>query len=228
MEQRSRDKLARTQRAHGQEPEDATFQPTANSYGPVFRLNYLFEKYCSSGKRECLVVVDAGKFVVCALDMTPKVEKAALHAVLDWLKPPWSHYHPEDRQDRKLDDLRDRLRRAAQHCLDTLNGRATLTEPEFVPGPADIMILTVLAKHNGAQKIMQIVQEADRLNREAIQAHKRHEVVALNETTVKERIPLLQEALLVARPLGKNGQPTQRKGIGVTEAGRRLLAGRAP
>ena len=82
------------------EPENLSFNPTPNSYGPVFRLNHLFGKYCGSGKGEYLVVVDPGEFTVRALDMPPNEENAAhtcgprlAEAAVFFLQPP-IHYPP--------------------------------------------------------------------------------------------------------------------------------------
>jgi hypothetical protein len=102
------------------------------------------------------------------------------------------------------------------------------TEPQrtptaFVPIPADIAILTVLADSQAALSIMQIVQRAHRLCREAAREGKEPKIEPLSETTVKARIPVLEANAFVVRPTHSDGSPTKRKGVAITAAGRRLV-----
>jgi hypothetical protein len=116
-----------------------------------------------------------------------------------------------------------KLRRFA-HRADLQRRLIPPAPAEFVPVPADIAILTVLREAEGAGlQIMQIVQKANGLNREVRTAGKGRCLEPLSETTVKGRIPLLEEARLVARPRHKDGRPTRKKGVGITALGRRLL-----
>jgi hypothetical protein len=86
---------------------------------------------------------------------------------------------------------------------------------------ADTTILHLLAKANRALKIAQIVREAAELIREmGGPAARAAGLVTLSETTVRERVPILEEKRLVSRPLGPKGSPTKRKAIGITEKGR--------
>jgi hypothetical protein len=86
--------------------------------------------------------------------------------------------------------------------------------------PADWTILTVLANAKTSLLFFQICQNSADLVKDS----RRHGVresrlVTLNETVVKARIPILERADLVARPLDQNGKPINRKGVGITPKG---------
>jgi hypothetical protein len=112
---------------------------------------------------------------------------------------------------------------AAAHSPD-----ATASEqgqpPAFVPTPPDITILAVLPSSGEALTCAGIVQGAARALREKHKAREESRLISLSETVLAGRIPLLLDAGLVARPVGPNGKPTNRKGVGITAKGRELLA----
>jgi hypothetical protein len=97
------------------------------------------------------------------------------------------------------------------------------TPPAFVPIPADIAILTVLAYSQAALTIMQIVQKAHRLCCEAARQPNQPQIQPPGETSVKGRIPVLEANGFVVRPTHSDGSPTKRKGVAITAAGRCLV-----
>jgi hypothetical protein len=99
--------------------------------------------------------------------------------------------------------------------------------PEFVPLPEDITILTVLAAAGQALRNADIVRDAAALLQEKRKARQKTRLILVSETVLGDRIPLLLDAGLVARPLGSNGKPMERKGVGITDKGREFLK-RAP
>jgi hypothetical protein len=91
----------------------------------------------------------------------------------------------------------------------------------FVPTPADLTILTVLDGAGGrALKQDEIIREANKLTRGA---GRRPGLVPVSDTLLRERLPLLIDGGYVARPANPGGKPAARKGVGITDAGRRLL-----
>jgi hypothetical protein len=88
----------------------------------------------------------------------------------------------------------------------------------------DKTILVVLSEAGRALLYSEIVRESAKLVREkgGISARKSG-LVTLSETKVGERAPILETQGLVSRPLGPQGNPTHRKGIGITDKGRAWL-----
>jgi hypothetical protein len=98
-----------------------------------------------------------------------------------------------------------------------------LVRSEFIPTPADITILTVLSGAGRSLLNAEIVRDAATMRQEKRKARQQTPLVLLSEDCLSARIPLLLDAGLVARPLGPNGKPMMRKGVGITEKGYGLL-----
>jgi hypothetical protein len=80
--------------------------------------------------------------------------------------------------------------------------------------PEDCCILTILANHGGkALTYRQILNESVKMNRADPRAARR-----LTDSAIRQRVPVLLVLELVARPKG-----TKKKGVGITEAGRRSM-----
>jgi hypothetical protein len=113
-------------------------------------------------------------------------------------------------------------------------GDPPATEPRgFVPSAEDITILRVLADAGRALIVSAIVREAanrvyDRRKARGSAANLDDGVEEIGETTVRDRLPILEREGLVGRPSGADGKPTQRKGVGITDKGRGLLRQAAP
>jgi hypothetical protein len=95
--------------------------------------------------------------------------------------------------------------------------------PRFIHTPADIMTLTVLAKAGHALKYKEIAWAAADMLRKLPKEQRGSGLVSLNETILRERVPLLLDAGFVARPLGPGGRSAARKGIGITDKGLHFL-----
>jgi hypothetical protein len=94
---------------------------------------------------------------------------------------------------------------------------------------ADRMILCVLSDAGRALPHAAVVQDAARLlGKIGGTAAREAGLILLSESKLTERIPLLEEWGLVCRPVGPGGKPTKRRGVGITEAGRKALAGSGP
>jgi DNA-binding HxlR family transcriptional regulator len=89
--------------------------------------------------------------------------------------------------------------------------------------PADITILTVLEETTVALLYSEIVRRASNLSREKKLKKEPTGCILVSESTLSERVPLLEEDGLVCRPKGRNGKPTKRKGIAITKKGREQL-----
>jgi hypothetical protein len=94
--------------------------------------------------------------------------------------------------------------------------------------PEDKTILRVLSKAGHALTYSQIANEAANLVRESAQAKGGRAtqgagLMTLSETKIGERVPILQAQGLISRPMGRDGKPTSRKGVGITEKGAALL-----
>jgi hypothetical protein len=85
--------------------------------------------------------------------------------------------------------------------------------------------LTVLAEDPTSQALTfaEIVRNTAKLVRKKRTAGEDTELISTSETVLAQRVPLLLKDGFVARPLGRNGMPTKRKGIGITPKGRELL-----
>jgi hypothetical protein len=90
---------------------------------------------------------------------------------------------------------------------------------EFLPTSADITILTVLSVAVRAFRYTDIVMRAAELQRK----ERRKDLITVSESVVRERVPILEKKLLVTRPQGRDGRPSKRRGIGITDRGRALL-----
>jgi hypothetical protein len=97
-------------------------------------------------------------------------------------------------------------------------------ETPLVLSDADRSILFVLREESRALKHTDIVRRAAELARDKA-TYRAAGFISLSETVLEERIPILLEAGLVARPLGRNGKPSKRKGVGITPEGRARLSG---
>jgi hypothetical protein len=96
--------------------------------------------------------------------------------------------------------------------------------PNIVMVPEDTTILSVLATARYTLTYSEIVRGTHRLlSSMGGPAARKIGLVLLSETKLGERIPILEENGLVARPLGAKGKPTKRKGVGITDKGRSLL-----
>jgi hypothetical protein len=93
----------------------------------------------------------------------------------------------------------------------------------FGPLPGDITILTVLASAPAALTRSQIVQAASRLYQNTARAVRPAWLVLLGESTVRDRLQVLEHAGLVTRPLNNRGEKSRRKGVTITEAGRKKI-----
>src|SRR5262249_28749830 len=93
--------------------------------------------------------------------------------------------------------------------------------------PVDITILTVLPRNGEARMYAEIEQEAHRVVLQKRRAREATRLVFVSETALRERVPVLLEAELVARPVGQKGRPSARKGIGITSKGSETLASTA-
>jgi hypothetical protein len=118
--------------------------------------------------------------------------------------------------------------RYRRYCdeLGLLKPRTVKSKPEpppYVPTKVDRTILLVLALDGCARTYSQIAQEANRLRREAGRRNKPIDLKALNPDVVKDRAAVLLEQKLIARPLHRDGKPTKRMGVAITDAGRDLL-----
>jgi hypothetical protein len=93
---------------------------------------------------------------------------------------------------------------------------------------ADKTILRVLSDAGRALIYSAIVREAAQLVRAAGgPAARAAGLVTLGETKVRERVPILEAQGLVSRPVGPDGRPTRRKGVGITPRGA-AAAGKGP
>jgi hypothetical protein len=117
-----------------------------------------------------------------------------------------------------------------------LRGRLPSSSPERGPQqghvltPADVTILAVLARAACALKYSRIVQEAGRLVRSlgGQRAAAAAGLVTLGESTVAQRVAVLEGYGLVTRPPGADGKPSRRKGVGITEQGQLLVPSLPP
>jgi hypothetical protein len=125
------------QLAEARDPERTYRRLGPDLYGPVNSLNRLFARYnCLSYEgKGYLVAVERDtpeEFTVSAPDLPPETEKAALNAILYWLKP--APYYPPfttPRERQELQELRRRLARAAQDRLKALDGSEPAVPPEW-------------------------------------------------------------------------------------------------
>jgi hypothetical protein len=77
----------------------------------------------------------------------------------------------------------------------------------------DFHILTILAEHGKAVPFAKIISASIKMNRDDPKKMKR-----LSDSTLRGRVPVMLERGLVARPPG-----TRKKGIAITDAGRKAL-----
>jgi hypothetical protein len=130
------------------------------------------------------------------------------------------------------------LRDEHRACLAALVRTEPGPSPASLPAPplnvpsdlvltgADVTILRVLSGAGRALTYAAIVREAARLVRESGGGSARAVgLVTLGETTVSERVPILEGHGLLSRPRGAGGKPTSRKGVGITPRGAALVAG---
>jgi hypothetical protein len=126
--------------APGRDPEKTRTLPNPRLYGLVGSLDRQFMKYsCWSHQGDGYRVDPPGgdtpeEFVIVAPAVPPETEKAALNAVLDWLKP--APYYPpftNPQEQQELKALRRRLARAAQDRLDALEDRQPPAGGPVVP-----------------------------------------------------------------------------------------------
>jgi hypothetical protein len=94
----------------------------------------------------------------------------------------------------------------------------------FVLIPADITILTVLARAGRTLHYADIQTMAHKLCSESNKTEGKGswesgQFVNVSDTVLRERVPLLLKHGLVARPVRTDGQPSQRMGIGITPDG---------
>jgi hypothetical protein len=97
----------------------------------------------------------------------------------------------------------------------------------IIPTADDLTILAVLAAAGCALTNRRIADEASRW-RAKDQAARDAGLVLLSEKKVAARLAVLLGAGAVLRPQGPNGQPTRKKGVGITPEGRSLLSGSSP
>jgi len=119
------------------DPEHRTPSPTQQFPSLVWRLNREFARNNCAANRDLRTGYEVQPtpegYAFCVQPDPPaEIETAALHAVLDWLRPApsYSHYTTAEEK-RELQELRRRLARAAQDRLDAL-ARATET---YADGP---------------------------------------------------------------------------------------------
>jgi hypothetical protein len=98
----------------------------------------------------------------------------------------------------------------------------------FVLSAEDHTILTVLSSAGHALLFADIVSATAALIHDLRpEAARKAGIVALNEKTVGERVPVLETHGMLCKPLGADGKPTTRKGVGITDAGRARLANKS-
>jgi hypothetical protein len=91
--------------------------------------------------------------------------------------------------------------------------------PEFVPTDQDFTILAALEEAARALTVAQIVQWAGDLYRRKDRSELPACLIIVGTTAVRARVKFLREAGLIAHPKGR-----QARSVGITEAGRSLLA----
>jgi hypothetical protein len=104
-------------------------------------------------------------------------------------------------------------------------------KPESHPSPSAVLtnedktILVVLFKAGRSLRYFEICQESAKLvrNKSGNSATKASGFVSLSESTIRQRVLVLGNQNLVARPPGANGKLTKRKGVGITKQGRTLV-----
>jgi hypothetical protein len=145
----------------------------------------------------------------------------------EWVRALWFAAIPRDL--RRIDNYPQvaaaALRWLRDHALPT--APTTTRSPEtFVLTTEDKSILRVLADSGRALLYSEICRSATEMVRAMGGTTARNAgLVLISETKLKERVPLLERHGLVSRPLGQTGEPTSRKGIGITDEGRARLNG---
>jgi hypothetical protein len=94
---------------------------------------------------------------------------------------------------------------------------------EFIPEAEDLTMLAILRQAGCALTIQRVVKIASDSVREARKAGKATELVTLSERKLRDRRPILLERGFVAYPVGRDGEPMENSGVGITEKGRALL-----
>jgi hypothetical protein len=116
----------------------------------------------------------------------------------------------------------ERKARSARKRRRTHPRKPAPPDSEFVPLPEDVSILTVLAHAKRAMTYAEIVRASVNLANESRKSGER-KYIPVSDSVLRDRVPLLLDLGFVTRPLRRDGSPTQRKGIGITQKGRDLL-----